>query len=204
MNSEIIHFIANYGYLALFLLIFSQEIGIPNPIPNELVLVYSGYLCTQGTFHFSIVILTAISADFIGTNILYFIFYFFGKRILKHKPKWFPISEKAIHRASERVSKGGLWAIWIGRITPFIRGYTSIIAGLLHIEPKKFLPIALISALCWSSVFVLIGKTVGNNWSVFVVYLTNFKFIILSLILVLLIYLMIRYYQKSKLLRTTK
>jgi membrane protein DedA with SNARE-associated domain len=194
---------ANYGYLSLFLLIFSQEIGIPNPIPNELVLVYSGYLCTQGTFHFSIVILTAISADFIGTNILYFVFYFFGKRILKHKPKWFPISEKAIHRVSERVSKGGLWAIWIGRITPFIRGYTSIIAGLLQINPKKFLPIALISALCWSGICISIGKLLGNNWLLFVAYFTNFKYVIIALIICLLSYLIIRYYQKSKSFRTT-
>ncbi len=198
MSQELIHFIANYGYYALFILIFSQEIGIPNPIPNELVLVYSGYLCSQGTFQFSRVILAAISADFIGTNILYFVFYFFGNFMLKHKPKWLPISEKAINRASQRVSKGGLWAIYVGRITPFIRGYTSIIAGILRIEPKKFLPIALISALIWSCTFVLLGKTLSNNWSVFVVYFTHFKFVILSLVLAFLIYLTIRYYQKSK------
>ncbi len=196
MNPELINFIAHYGYLALFLLIFSQEIGLPNPIPNELVLVYSGYLCTQGSFYFTSIIFTAIVADLLGTNILYFTFYFFGKSILAHKPKWLPISEKAINLASERISKNGTWAIYGGRITPFIRGYTSIIAGILHIEPKKFLTIALISAFTWSTVFVLIGKALGNNWSVVVEYLTNFKFVIISLVLAFMIYLTIRYYRK--------
>lgn len=204
MNQEIIHFIANHGYLALFLLIFSQEIGIPNPIPNELVLAYSGYLCLRGTFQFPMVILTAISADFIGTNILYFVFYFFGNFILKHKPKWLPISEKTIQKASERISKGGLWAIYVGRITPFIRGYTSIIAGILQIEPKKFLPIALISALIWSGICVSIGKLMGNHWTVLIVHFTNIKFIILTVIMLLFIYLIIRYYQKSKSFSTAK
>lgn len=204
MNQEIIHIIANHGYLALFLLIFSQEIGIPNPIPNELVLAYSGYLCSQGTFQVPMVILTAISADFIGTNILYFIFYFFGKQILKHKPKWLPISEKTINRASERVGKGGLWAICVGRITPFIRGYTSIIAGILQIEPKKFLPIALISALIWSGICVSIGKLLGTHWTVFAVYFTNVKYLIPTLIMFLFSYLIIRYYQKSKSFSTAK
>jgi uncharacterized membrane protein YdjX (TVP38/TMEM64 family) len=204
MNSEIIQFIANYGYYALFLLIFSQEIGIPNPIPNELVLGYAGYLCSQGTLKFPLVILSAVSADFLGTNILYFIFYFFGKQILKHKPKWLPISEKAINRASQRVAKGGIWSIWVGRITPFIRGYTSIIAGILQIKPKKFLPIALISALIWANVCVSIGKLMGNNWSKLILYFTNFKYLILSLVVFLGGYLIIRYYQKSKTLPPSK
>lgn len=198
MNSEIIQFIANYGYFALFLLIFSQEIGIPNPIPNELVLVYAGYLCSEGTLKFPLVMLAAVDADFLGTNILYFVFYFFGKQILKHKPKWLPISETAINRASQRVSKGGIWAIWVGRITPFIRGYTSIIAGILHIKPKKFLPIALISAFVWSGICVSVGKLMGNNLSMITSYFTNFKYLILLLITFLFSYLTIRYYQKSK------
>jgi len=198
MNAEVIEFIANYGYFALFLLIFSQEIGIPNPIPNELVLGYAGYLCSQGTLKLPLVITAAVSADFLGTNILYFIFYFFGKQILKRKPKWLPISEKAINRASQRVTKGGLWAIWLGRISPFIRGYTSIIAGILQIKPQKFLPIALISALIWSGVCVSIGKLMGNNWSKLGVFFTNFKYLILTAIVFLGCYLIIKFYQKSK------
>jgi len=198
MPSELSYFILNYGYLAIFLLIFSQEIGIPNPIPNELVLVYSGYLCSIGLFQFLWVIFTAISADFLGTNILYFVFYFFGNNILQRKPKWLPISQKSINRASERVSKGGLWAIYVGRVIPFIRGYTSIIAGVLQIKPKRFLLIALISALCWSGIFVSIGKLIGNNWSVFAVYLVNIKYIILSLVVLFITFLIIRYYRKRE------
>ncbi|MCX6740828.1 MAG: hypothetical protein NTY61_00295 [Candidatus Parcubacteria bacterium] len=37
-------FITHYGYLAIFFLVFLQEIGVPNPVPNELVLLFSGYL----------------------------------------------------------------------------------------------------------------------------------------------------------------
>ena len=40
-------FIAEYGYWAIFILVFLQEAGLPNPIPNELVLGFSGFLSTQ-------------------------------------------------------------------------------------------------------------------------------------------------------------
>ena len=204
MNPELSHFILNYGYLAIFLLIFSQEIGIQNPVPNELVLAYTGYLCSQGIFQFPMVILIAVSVDFLGTNLLYFAFYFFGNKILKHKPKWLPISEKAVKRASDRVLKGGLWAVCVGRITPFIRGYTSIIAGILQIKPKQFLPIAITSAIVWSGICVSIGILMGNNWLIFAAYFNNFKYVILSLIILLFSYLIIRYYKKSKLFPSNK
>lgn len=204
MNPELSHFIINYGYLAIFLLIFSQEIGIPNPVPNELVLVYAGYLCSEGIFKFPMVILTAVSADFLGTNILYFVFYFFGNYILKHKPKWLPISEKAVNRASDRFLRVGLWGIYLGRITPFIRGYTSIIAGVLQLKSSKFLPIALISAFTWSAICVTIGKMMGNNWSVFILNFTRFKYVILGLLLLIFIFLIIRYYHRIKSLPASK
>jgi len=165
MPPEVINFIAHYGYIAIFVLVFSQEIGIPNPVPNELVLVFSGYLTYKSILSLPLVILTAVTADFSGTNILYFAFYFFGRYILKHKPRWLPISEKRIDALSSRLLKGGLWRIYLGRITPFIRGYTSVITGLLQVKPKIFLPIAFVSGLSWAAVCVTSGYILGPYWS---------------------------------------
>lgn len=74
-------FIAHYGYPAIFSLVFLQEIGVPNPVPNELVLLFSGYLAFLGALNFVLVFLTVVAADFIGTSILYLVFYFFGGAI---------------------------------------------------------------------------------------------------------------------------
>ena len=71
MPEEVVIFITRYGYMAIFILVFLQEIGMPNPIPNELVLMFSGYLSFKGLLYLPFVIFTVISADFIGTNILY-------------------------------------------------------------------------------------------------------------------------------------
>ena len=138
MPPEVSAFITNYGYLAIFLLIFIQELGVPNPLPNELVLMFSGYLAFKGILNLLFVILVSVSADIIGTGILYTLFYFLGNYILKHKPRWFPLSDKSIEKYSSKISKGGKWTIYICRVTPFVRGYTSIIAGMLQIKSKIF------------------------------------------------------------------
>jgi membrane protein DedA with SNARE-associated domain len=198
MPPEVIVFITNYGYIAIFLLIFSQEIGIPNPIPNELVLLFSGYLTFKGVLYLPLVILTSISADFIGTNILYVLFYFFGGYILQHKPRWLPISEKAINKLTKRMSKGGRWTIYVGRLTPLLRGYTSVLSGLLQIKPKIFLPIALITATTWSSVCVLTGRLLGPYWMYAENKIGSITFIIIIAVTIILAILLIKYfYERS-------
>ena len=196
MPPEVSAFITNYGYLAIFLLIFIQELGVPNPLPNELVLMFSGYLAFKGILNLLFVILVSVSADIIGTGILYTLFYFLGNYILKHKPRWFPLSDKSIEKYSSKISKGGKWTIYICRVTPFVRGYTSIIAGLLQIKSKIFLPIALISAITWSVTCVLIGFFLGPYWNLAGEKLESLKFIILVVALIILAIILLKYLKK--------
>lgn len=186
MPPDLIVFIANYGYLAIFLLIFSQEIGIPNPVPNELVLAYAGFLAFKGVLFWPFIILVASSADFLGTNLLYILFYLFGESIDKYKPKWLPFPKKRIKRLSERISKNGLWAIYLGRLTPFIRGYTSVAAGLLKIKPKVFLPITIFSATIWSSIYVISGRVLGPSLNLAENSLGNEKYLIVVFFVIII------------------
>lgn len=195
MPPEVSDFITNYGYLAIFFLVFTQEMGIPNPVPNELVLMFSGYLAYKGILYLPFVILISVSADIIGTGILYTLFYFLGNYILKHKPRWFPISEKSIHKYTSQISKGGKWTIYVCRVTPFVRGYTSIIAGLLQIKARIFLTIALISAITWSAICVITGYLLGPYWSYAGEKLGSAKFIILIAALIIVIIILFRYFK---------
>jgi len=143
MPEEVVNWVTQYGYLAIFVLVFLQEIGMPNPFPNELLLIFSGYLSFKGFLFFPYVILTAVSADFIGTNLLYLLFFNTGTFIIQNKPRWIPLSSTVIDRLTAKLSKGGKLNIFIFRLTPFTRGYTSVIAGLLRVKPGIFLPLAL-------------------------------------------------------------
>jgi membrane protein DedA with SNARE-associated domain len=184
MSQEVVHYLMNYGYFAIFVLVFLQEIGMPNPVPNELLLIFSGYLTFRGILFFPLVLLTAVAADFIGTNILYFIFYYAGTGILARKPKWLPISEKTLHNLSDKLSSGRNINIFIFRLTPFTRGYTSVLTGLFRIRPGVFLPIALFSALTWASVYVIVGYLAGPSWNLFSQYLGNFKYIMVAFLVI--------------------
>ena len=162
MSPELATYIGRYGYIAIFSLVFLQEIGVPNPIANELVLLFSGYLTSIQKLDLMTVLITVIAADTLGTSLLYIIFYYFGQRVLQKWPRF--ISTSKLAYLTTRVSHQNRWSIYLGRHIPFIRGYTSVAAGLLHIPPRIFLPAVLLSALTWSGGYAIAGRLLGSQY----------------------------------------
>jgi membrane protein DedA with SNARE-associated domain len=156
--------ITKYGYLAIFLLVFLQELGVPNPVSNEFVLIFSGYLAFAGVLNLRLVFLTAVSADCIGTTILYAVFYRYGPSLIKRCPGWFPVSRARIDRIAKTISERRRWGIYVGRLIPFLRGYVSVAAGLLSIPPNRFIPAVAVSAITWSGGYVIAGRYLGPYW----------------------------------------
>ncbi|MCL4405037.1 MAG: DedA family protein [Patescibacteria group bacterium] len=187
MPPELTHYITSYGYLAIFSLIFIQELGVPNPVPNEFILLFGGYLTSVGTLSLPLTFLSAVSADFIGTSILFTIFYFFGKVIIKKKPRWIPIRAEHIERMTEKIAEKDWWGIYLGRLIPYVRGYTSVAAGLLNVRPHVFEMAVALSAITWSGGYVLAGHFMGGYWGKIAQEFGGVSFAFYSLIALFLI-----------------
>jgi hypothetical protein len=125
MSLTLSAYILKYGYIAIFSLVFLQEIGVPNPVPNEIVLLFSGYLSSVGKLDCITVLITVIAADAIGSSCLYTTFYYFGQRLLQKWPRVIPTSKLA--HLTARVAHQDRWSIYVGRHIPFIRGYTAVV-----------------------------------------------------------------------------
>jgi membrane protein DedA with SNARE-associated domain len=193
-------YLITYGYWGVFSLIFLQEIGVPNPIPNEIILLFVGYLTSIGTFSAFWMVIVAVAADFIGTTVLYSVFYFFGDQILKYAPKWLP--KEKIKEFKKKVAKRGIWGVFVGRLIPYVRGYASVAAGILKISPKVFLPSVLLSAVLWSGGYVIAGRIIGSGWERLAVNLSPTRMIILAAGLIIVIFIVIprtiRLFKKKK------
>jgi membrane protein DedA with SNARE-associated domain len=164
VSSELALYITKYGYLAIFLLVLLQELGVPNPVTNEFVLLFSGYLAFSGVLSLWLVFLTAVSADCIGTTVLYAVFYLFGEYIMDHRPRWLPVSPEHINRIARAISERQHWGIYVGRHIPFLRGYVSVAAGILATSPRIFIPAVVVSAITWSGGYVIAGRLLGPCW----------------------------------------
>ena len=194
MTDEFISGIAQYGYLAVFLLIFLQEIGFPSPIPNEFVLLFSGYLSYNGIISAPLAILTAIAGDLLAGTILFLLFYFFRKFIRQLKPKWLPHPTKKLERISKQINEKGTSGIFIGRLTPFIRGYVAVLCGLLRVTPLKYSSALFLSSISWATCYVCIGYFIGPYQHLFLSSDKNLQILLLLVpLFIILLYFLFQF-----------
>ncbi len=178
-------FVNDYGYWAVFILVFLQEIGVPNPVPNELVLLFAGALTSIGGLNFWLTLFIAIVADVIGTTLLFSIFYFFEHFIMERLPKWLPINEK-LDRFKEMILRKGRWGIFVGRLTPYLRGYVSVAAGVLNLPYKVFVPTVLVSAALWSGGYVILGHFLGRQWQKVADFVWGYQWLLLIAVILVI------------------
>ena len=184
-TSGLLGFVNHYGYLAIFLLVFLQEIGIPNPVPNELVLLFAGALTVIGGLSFWLTLLTAVTADVVGTTILFSVFYFFEHLIMEKISRWKGVNEK-LEKIKERLLQRGQWGIFLGRMMPYVRGYVSVAAGILNIPYKKFLPMVVLPAILWTGGYITLGHFLGKKWESVAAFIGQYQWILLAAVVVII------------------
>lgn len=118
---------------------------------------------------------------------------------MQKKTRWIPLPSKIIEKLSDKITKGGYLNIFIFRVTPFTRGYTSVISGLIHIKPKIFFPILILSGVCWASLWVIAGHLLGPSWDQFVKETGSFRTVMLIVLGIALLVAVIVYYIRGQL-----
>lgn len=73
------NFISQYGYLAIFLLLSLGIIGLP--IPDEILMMFIGYMSQEGGLNFTLSIILSFLGSSTGMIISYLIGNKFGKPI---------------------------------------------------------------------------------------------------------------------------
>jgi membrane protein DedA with SNARE-associated domain len=200
MDSGLLSFVSDYGYVAVFLLVFLQEMGIPNPVPNELILLFAGALTSIGGLSVWMMFLVAVAADVIGTTLLFTVFYFFEHYIMERIKKWEKINQK-LETIKAKLIKHDKFGIFLGRLMPYVRGYVSVAAGILNMPYRVFVPIVALSAAIWSGGYVVLGHFLGRQWEVVAGVIEQYKwsfFVVLASILIVWVYLRHRKNKNSK------
>jgi hypothetical protein len=182
MPQQLVDYINLYGYSILFLLVFLQEIGVPS-FPNEITLYYFGYLASKDNFSLTLVLLVAILADILGAFLIYISFYFFGHTFRKYKPSWLKISSKKMASVKSKMINSSNSDLLLFRLTPFVRGYVSVIAGIIHLPSKKYSKAIIISSFLWTGGWIIFGFITSQYFQFFINSI-NHKYAMLFILLI--------------------
>ena len=204
MTVWLTHFIEQFGYLAILLLITIENI-FP-PIPSEAVLTLAGFLVTKTKLTALGVIGASTLGSLVGAIILFGISRFLTIARLENllSTKFFKLlgfKKEDAQKAINWFDKYGTGSIFYGRCIPVVRSLISIPAGIAHVSWPKFLTLTALGSLIWNSVLILLGLYTGKNWQIIVKIFDDFTIVILLIIIIACGYFDYKWYKnriKSK------
>lgn len=189
-----------WGDVIIFFTIFVSELGIPVffNLPNEALLLFGG-----SQFGLSIgfneirFMLMAVAADVFGAGIFYFVFSIWGNKILEKFGPRIGLTHKKLEKFYKSFARSGFWTTFLGRITPYIRIYTSMAAGLSLLKPQKFFSALIISSIFWVGTFSLLGFLLRKKWQTAMLFIENHGFSFTVIILIVISFIIYRRYKQG-------
>ena len=185
MSNFVLDLVNQYGYLGMFLGMVLEAVIIV--IPSEAILATGGILASQKIFTFWGAFLTGLIGSVFCAIVIYFMGYFGGKPFIKKYGKYFFMKEEDIEKSDSWFNKYGLIGALIGRNFPIIRTLISLPIGILRLSFPQFIIYTTIGSIPWTLVFVYVGYTLGNGWTIADKYIGNLKVPIRILLIILII-----------------
>jgi len=180
LSGIIIHVIQSVGYFGVFVLMVLNASAIP--IPSEVTLPFAGFLSNHGSLSLILVIITGILGDLVGSVIGYSIGYFLEENLLlsliKKYGKLILVTEHDYYKATTWIRKYGAPVVFIGKMTPGIKSFVSIAAGITEIKFTKFLISNILAALVYVSFVSYVGFYLGSQWDILGGYFRKFELVI--------------------------
>lgn len=154
-------FVTNYGYLAIFLLLLPGTFGIP--IPDELLLTFTGYLALRGELRLIPAMAVAVSGAVLGITLDYWVGRAAGARLIWESGAFFRLRHDKFKSLQEWLRRGGGWRLCLGYFLPGVRHWVAIAAGITKFPLADFTRFAYLGVLAWSLVYILLGYFLGQE-----------------------------------------
>ncbi|MCG8706880.1 DedA family protein [Brenneria sp. 4F2] len=147
--ADLAHYISQYGYWALF---------VGCLIEGETITLLGGIAAHNGLLHWPWVIVVVAAGGTLGDQLLYFVGRRFGDRAISRLRG----QQKRIAYAQGLISRHPMLFV-IG--VRFMYGFRIIgpaLIGAARLPPARFVPLNLLGAVLWASVFVMLGYFGGQ------------------------------------------
>jgi membrane protein DedA with SNARE-associated domain len=167
---QVLNSLASIPALAVYVFVFvwlaAESTGLP--LPNEIVLLLAGSLAGRPGHGLSAILLVmvALVGSLLGASIAYYIGLRGGRAAVLRLGRRFRLDEHRLDSVEAWFARSGAVAIFLARITPFVRTVASFPAGMLRFPPRTFLLASLLGSLLWCSVMVGLGNALGANYEV--------------------------------------
>jgi membrane protein DedA with SNARE-associated domain len=172
--------IGDYGLYAVFWLMLIDAVL---PAASEVVMVYGGAVAAgafanqdvtffgrtieEGFPAYVAIALAGTVGYTIGAIGGWAIGLYGGRPYLERHGRWLHLDEEKLDRAERWFERWEDWAVFLGRLTPVIRSFVSIPAGVLEAPFVRYTLLTFAGSAIWCFAFAGAGYIAGENWEDF-------------------------------------
>jgi len=203
--------IGDYGLYAVFVLMLVDAVF---PAASEVVMVYAGALAA-GAFANQNVVLFGQTIDdgwpayiaialagtigyTLGAIIGWAIGLYGGRPYLERHGRWLHLDAEKLDRAERWFERWEDWAVFLGRLTPVIRSFVSIPAGVMEVPFVRYTVLTLFGSAIWCFAFAGAGFALGASWEDFHHAFRYVDYLVAATILALVGWLAWRFVRKRR------
>ena len=158
---NISHLISSYGYLAVFLLVGAECLGIP--LPGETALITAGIYAGH-THRLSpwLIFAVATAGAIIGDNLGYWIGEKGGYRLARRYGSKVRLDERKLKIARYLFDTHGGKVVFFGRFVSILRTYAAFLAGTSKMAWRRFVVANASGGIVWAGIYTLAAYLAGN------------------------------------------
>ncbi|WP_400161783.1 DedA family protein [Brevibacillus sp. TJ4] len=152
--------VSQYGYPALFFLLWLGIVGMP--IPDEVIVLSAGVLTSLGVLRF----VPAFIATYLGVVSGLSVGYVLGRMLGAPALNWLSRKkgmDKHLARAQQLLDRYGSFALCISYFFPVVRHVVPYLVGIGKMSFRKYALFSYTTGLVWSIVLFVAGYVLGDN-----------------------------------------
>ena len=207
--------VASHGVYAVFLLMLIDAVF---PAASELVMLYAGAVAAgvlssahhvsvfgatigYGFGAFIVMALAGTLGYFVGSLLGWAIGLYGGRPLLERRGRWFHLTPEKLDRAERWFQKWGNLGVLVGRVTPVIRSFVSIPAGVFEMPLAPYSLYTLVGSAVWAFVIAGFGYGLGSSYEKFNHDFKYVEYAVVAGVLVLAAYLVYRWFNAARVRR---
>jgi membrane protein DedA with SNARE-associated domain len=177
LAASLTNLIGDHGLYAVFALMLIDAVF---PAASELVMLYggavaSGALAGQSVTLFGYELSSGLPAyvaiALAGYTVGAVLGWEAGRRggrpFLERRGRWLHLDGAKLDRAEAWFARWGDWAVLVGRVTPVVRSFISIPAGIFRAPLGRYTVLTVIGSAVWAFAFAAAGWAAGASWESF-------------------------------------
>jgi membrane protein DedA with SNARE-associated domain len=180
VSGSVTSFVGDHGVYAVFGLMALDAVF---PAASELVMVYAGALAsgafaaqhvvlfgdevTTPAWAFVTMALAGTLGYVLGSVAGWAIGRYGGRPFVERRGRLFHLGPERLARAEGWFDRHDDWAVLLGRITPVVRSFVSIPAGLFRMPPGRYTLLTIPGSAAWAFAFAAIGWAFGRSYERF-------------------------------------